>query len=189
MLAELECMDTQPYSSTSLGNEGSNNFNNALVKLRSVEDAPLSANSNLLTEKQDLNSKNKGTESLLRVTPKAKLHLEADYFGVISFVDIEAHSISASIYDKKERVELMEIEIPFSNFKEEDHCLFESGAVFYWQVGKKETFSKNKRGHIKSNQVNISQMRMRRAFVDMSKQEKRIENLSEKYRKVLSPDR
>ncbi|ELV8669341.1 hypothetical protein V6448_001849 [Vibrio vulnificus] len=128
------------------------------------------------------------TRVIEQVKTKTKLIVEADYYGVINKVDVKDNTLSATIYDKIENVFLMEVDIPFSEFEKRDHCLFKENSVFYWQIGKKEQYKPNKLGSIKRSQTNFSSLRMRRVFVDMRQQDKRIQFLSNKYKNIFQRD-
>lgn len=111
--------------------------------------------------------------------------LEADYYGVINYINKASSVLSAYIYDKNENVRLMEVNIPFNEFSLDDQKLFDVDSIFYWKIGKiKETFI-NKYNESKSVEKNFSELRMRRQFVKIKNQNNRIINLTKKYKKVL----
>lgn len=128
------------------------------------------------------------TQTFEQVKTTTRLKIEADYYGVINSVDLDDKMLSAVIYEKTENVVLMEVDIPFTEFQESDHALFKQNSVFYWQIGKKLEYKQNKRGSIKQSQTNFSSLRMRRVFVDMKKQDKRVQSLSNKYKNIFQCD-
>ncbi|ELO1773917.1 hypothetical protein K6U20_07620 [Vibrio fluvialis] len=92
------------------------------------------------------------------------LKLTDEFYCVISFIDWENKELESRVYDINDKIHVMDIKLPFSEFCESDISLIKNNAVFYWRIGQKVEKIKNKKNKIVRKNTNFNSFTMRRVF-------------------------
>lgn len=116
-------------------------------------------------------------------TAKTKIVLEAEFNCVISEI-IEKKAIVARVYDPKENIQVMEIDLPFSSFDKDDQKLIKLNAIFYWRVGTKKSYLKKHSESFTSK--NFSSFKMKRVYTSKIFHERKILSQLNAFNSVFS---
>lgn len=118
--------------------------------------------------------------------PQTIVKIEADFYCVISRVDNDKKELQARVYDQKEKVQVMDICIPFSSFSPDDILRINENSIFYWKIGTRTSVIKSKKNGTSKISNNFSEYRMRLRYVSKRAVEERLQPRIQRFEKVFS---
>lgn len=154
--------------------------------LVSVEQLPVENETKI-----EIENENKKATSCLRQSSANSLGVskivEADFYCVISLVNKITEELEARVYELQSKDYVMDIEIPFSSFDEQDIPRIKTDSIFYWQIGTKTRYVKSKHSNNFSKiSENFSEYRMRLTYVSKRAVKNRIKSRTEHFKKAFS---
>lgn len=130
-----------------------NNFNTAVVHELDVTES---------ISLVDLSKEDKGLKGKRVI--RTNRELEDEFLCVISNVDFESRQLSARVYEINDNIQIMDVQVGFDEFENDDISLVKLNAIFYWRMGRKIETLVNKKGIIVKQSSNFSSLKMRRVF-------------------------
>lgn len=116
---------------------------------------------------------------------ETKLKLDDEFRCVVSHIDTDLGILDARVYDMKDNVHVMEIELEFSEFEPDDQTLIKLGAIFYWRIGKQTELIENKKKKLSRRSTNFSSFKMRRVYTSSRFHRTTIKAKSQKFESVF----
>ncbi|EKA7379948.1 TPA: hypothetical protein ACMDO2_000706 [Vibrio parahaemolyticus] len=134
----------------------------------------------------DEGEEKKSTETQPSIKTRVVESLENEFLCVIDSVDYASESVDVSVYDIKDKVQVLEISSHFNEFLPTERDKIRPNASFYWRVGSRTVTSMRNDGKEYSKNSLFSEFRMRLNYVSRRALQGRLESRVAKYSELFS---